>query len=442
MVKAALGFRKKVLVLLLVGGLPLAALADATTEQAAQLVKQGQWRDAYRMLEPLESERAGDPAYDLLLGISALEVGQATRSIFALERVLAVEPNNARARAEIARAYLLAGEAQAAKGELENAKKLGVPKEVAATIDRLIIAVDRMSEAKGTSIKGYIETQFGYDSNVNAAPSRSSVAIPGLGGMSFELSDNSRSRKDTFGYLGGGLSLRQPLTKELALIAGASANQRWNSESARFNTGNLDAYAGLVWSEGRNVWSLTAQQNDLYLRSDEFRSATGATGLWQHNLDARNQVSAFVQYSSLDYPDQRARDARRYVAGLAVAHAYLSGVTAFASLYSAKEDTQHANAEYLGHEAIGARLGGQWARNKETSVFASLAYEHRLYGAVDPAFLSKRRDDQFNFNLGATYLVSKEWSVTPQFTYTLNKSNFDLNDYHRESLSISIRREF
>lgn len=442
MTEAALVFRKKILILLLTGGLPLAALADATTEQATQLVKRGQWLETYQMLEPLEGERAGDPAFDFLLGISALEIGQSTRSIFALERVLIVEPNNARARAEIARAYLQAGETQAARGELENAKKLGVPPEVAATIDRLIIAVDRLADAKGHSIKGYIETQFGYDTNVNAAPSRSTVAIPGLGGMSFELSENSRSRKDSFGYLGGGLSLRQPLTKELALIAGASANQRWNSESARFNTGNLDAYAGLIWSEGRNVWSLTAQQNDLSLRSDEFRSATGATGLWQYNIDTRNQISAFVQYSSLDYPDQRARDAKRYVVGVAAAHAYRSGLTAFASLYSAQEDTQHAHFEYLGHEAIGARIGGQWAQSKETSVFASLAYEHRLYGAVDPAFMSKRRDDQYNFNLGATYLLSKEWSVTPQFTYTLNQSNFDLNTYHREALSISIRREF
>ena len=69
-----------------------------------------------------------------------------------------------------------------------------------------------------------------------------------------------------------------------------------------------------------------------------------------------------------------------------------------------------------------------------------MTYEHRRYGGIDPAFLVRRIDNQYNVNVGATYALSKELSVTPQITYTDNQSNAGLSDYHREMFSVTIRR--
>ena len=80
------------------------AFADQITDRARLLLQQKNPQAAYRLLEPLESQRAGDPEYDYLLGIAALDSGERERAVFALERVLAVNPNHAQARAEIARA--------------------------------------------------------------------------------------------------------------------------------------------------------------------------------------------------------------------------------------------------------------------------------------------------------------------------------------------------
>lgn len=419
-----------------------AVLADSQTDRARSLIEQGQGAEAFRLLDPLESERAGDPAYDLLLGIAALDAGQGTRGIFALERVLALEPNNVRARAEIARAYMVVGEADAAKAEFETAKRQGVPPEVATTIDKLIIAIDRMADAGRTLVKGYVEGSVGYDTNINAAPNRNTVAIPGLGGLPFTLSPNSRNVKDGFGSVGGGVSVRHPLTRDLALVGGLAGSQRWNFGNPRFDTGNVDAHAGLVLSLDRNILSLTAQSSTLYLDADDYRQATGLTALWQHNLDARNQLSAFFQYSDLQYANQPSRDADRYVLGAAWAHAFRDGPVTFLSAYGAQEKEQKANVPYLGHDAYGLRAGGQWSLDGRTTVFGGLTYEHRRYGGSDPAFLTRRIDKQYNVNVGATYALSKELSVTPQFIYTDNQSNAGLNDYHREMLSVTVRREF
>jgi hypothetical protein len=43
---------------------------------------------------------------------------------------------------------------------------------------------------------------------------------------------------------------------------------------------------------------------------------------------------------------------------------------------------------------------------------------------------------------GATYAFAKDWTVTPQLSLTRNHSNTELNEYHREVVSLAIRREF
>src|SRR5450631_1718575 len=113
---------KSIFALLLLGPLLLPLgntvfAADPALDQARQFIDKNDAKAAYDLLIPLQAERAGDPAYDLLLGIAANESGRHSEAVFALERVLAVQPNNARARAEIARAYFALGERPTAKKE-------------------------------------------------------------------------------------------------------------------------------------------------------------------------------------------------------------------------------------------------------------------------------------------------------------------------------------
>ncbi|MFZ5558013.1 MAG: hypothetical protein ACOZDY_15065 [Pseudomonadota bacterium] len=49
------------------------AAADAILEQAKELLARKDPKAAYALLEPLEPQRAGDPEYDFLLGISAID---------------------------------------------------------------------------------------------------------------------------------------------------------------------------------------------------------------------------------------------------------------------------------------------------------------------------------------------------------------------------------
>ena len=435
----------KIRIALILAGLLAAGLAraDAVTDNAKSLLDQGNAKAAFALLEPLESERAGDPAYDFLLGLAALEVGKNTNAVFALERVLAVDPNHVRARAEIARAYAALGETKTARQEFETVKQQGVPPEVAVTIDRLLSAIERVEDEGRTVVRGYVEGTVGHDTNVNSATANRDVAVPLFGGAIFTLGPGGVRRSDTFTSVGGGLSLRKPLDKEWALTAGLNGTKRMNTDVDVFDTGSADAHVGVVRTYGKDIFSAALQYNQFWVDNNRYREAAGFTAQWQHNYDARNQASLYVQYSDLHYMSQEVRNADRFVIGANFAHALKGFKTVFyGGAYVGEEATRKDGFEHLGHTLYGARVGAQHELHRDVKAFANLGYEHRRYNGEDPFFLRIRTDNQWNLGVGAVWTPAKNWRVTPQFQYTDTHSNVALNRYRREVVSVTVRREF
>jgi outer membrane protein len=418
--------------------------ADTLVEQAKTLLAGGDARAAYALLEPHEAERSGDPQFDYLLGIAALDSGRLTRAVFALERVLAVQPDNALARAEIARAYFLLGERDTAKGEFQAVERMGVPAGARATLQKFLSAIEQLEARARTQLRAYVELGAGYDSNVNSAASTAQVAVPLFGGALFTLTPASIEAHDTFVSLGAGANLRHPLSLEAALLGGVSVNKRINSTEDRFDTGFVDGNAGLSWAAGKHAFTAALQGNNYYLDNRRLRDAYGGTAQWQYNLDSRNQFTVYTQYSELHYPGQEIRDARRYVAGGAYARAFAWPLqpVAYASAYGGEERERRAGVPHLGHELAGLRLGAQIRPQERVTLFANASVERRRYGGPDPFFLAARRDRQYDLRVGINYVPAKNWVVSPLVSVVRNESNIAINDFSREIYSVVVRREF
>lgn len=433
---------RKIMALLLLSLLSQMASADELTGRAQALLDQGRAGEAFRLLDPVEGARAGNASFDLLLGIAALESGQNTRAVFALERVLALEPHNARARAEIARAYLALGETANALQEFQTVQKQGVPPAVSANIDRFMDAVDRLDAVTRTTLGGYLEGSLGYDTNVNAATRKGSVAIPVFGGLPFTLADSSVATEAWFASVGGGVNVRSPVSSELALVGGLSGVLRNNFGASEFDSLTGDAYAGVVVTQDRNVFSFNAQFNQYELASERYRTASGVSGQWQYNPDASNQLSAFFQYADLRYPTQSEQNADRWVAGGAMAHAFRSGELAFATAYWVNQRAHDGGASWLGFNGLGVRVGGQMNFAARTVLFAGGAIEYRPYDSMDPVFLTTRKDTEYSVMVGARYTPARFWTVTPKLVWTFNDSNIDIYEYSRAAAAVTVRRDF
>ncbi|MFP6681395.1 MAG: tetratricopeptide repeat protein, partial [Gammaproteobacteria bacterium] len=116
---------------------------DNPITRAQALVDAGKANEALTLLRPFQPQLEGEPAFDYVFGLAALDSGYAVEAIFALERVVDTVPNHGPARAELARAYLALGEVDDAKAEFEKVKEIGdLPPEAKQTIDRYLTGIE------------------------------------------------------------------------------------------------------------------------------------------------------------------------------------------------------------------------------------------------------------------------------------------------------------
>lgn len=418
------------------------AEADVLVRESLTLVEQGKAQQAFDQLAAVEEKRAGDPDFDTVLGIAANDTGQFTRAVFALERVLTVQPGNSRARAELGRALFALGDNQAARQVLQETKRDAIPAEVAHKIDEFLQAIDRNEEAARSSIRGYVEAGIGTDSNINSGPSNANVAVPSLGGLVLTLGPTSVKLKDSFYSVGAGISGRFVIDPRLSLIASASGNYRFNNDYNDFDTNQFDVSAGASYKIDKDEFTAAAQVGTFAADNRGVRDQRGVVGEWTHRPDAASQWSTYLQLSTLRYPGQSLRDAERYVVGASYATAFRGGLLAFGGVYAGTENERAANVPHLGHRLAGLRAGLQQSLNADVDVFANAGYEERRYGGADPLFLVTRRDRQTSLNLGLTWVPVVNWRVTPQLSLLKTNSNIAISDFSKHVFSVTVRRDF
>lgn len=420
--------------------LATAALADQLLDQAKKFLQEQNPKAAFELLLPWQPRRAGEIEYDYLLGIAALDAGDAQQAVFALERVLAVNPGYLQARAEIARAYFVLGERENARREFTAVKRQGVPEAARATIDRYLSAL----EPQRTELRGYLEATVGWDSNVNSATARSTVAIPAFGGAVAQLNALGIRESDSFAGFGAGLSVSHPLSSEWSLLAAGAYNGKFNRDADMFNTGQLDGSAGVRWADGTNQIVAIGQAQRFWIDDDTYRDSAGGTAQWLHSFTPSQQMTVFGQFAALRYPAQAPRDADRVIGGVGYSQAFAIRYSPvfFASAYGGEERERDRAFPWLGHKPLGLRGGGQLSLADRSLAFASISFEHRRYNGSDPLFLVRREDNQLEYRLGLSFVPAHGWTLTAQITYTDNHSNIDLNDFRRGVTSLSLRRDF
>src|SRR3546814_12364046 len=88
--------------------------------------------------------------------MAALDAGRYGESVIALQRVLAVQPNNAPARAELARAYALAGDIDTARAEFATVvDDPSLPDPVRQRFTGFVRQFDKQISGGGSDVSGF-----------------------------------------------------------------------------------------------------------------------------------------------------------------------------------------------------------------------------------------------------------------------------------------------
>jgi outer membrane protein len=421
---------------------PLASAQDALLDDARARLQRRDAAGAYGLLVQAEVQRAGDARFNYLLGVAALDAGHVTRAIFALERAVQQDPADSLARAELGRAYLAAGDADAAREQLRLARGGEIPADASAALDRVLGVIDQVVPSTAPRLSGYVEVGGAWDSNVNSATAQGSFAIPAFGGILFQNAPENRQRHDLVLSAAGGVNAEAPLSPRWKLVAAGNLRATVNRVVHDMDTVFFDGTAGLRHTAGRHSQVVALQNGTAWVGGSLYRTALGLSGQWQAQVDDASQSSLFAQWSRQDYQAQPERDTDRSLLGLGHARQLGGGALAYGSAYAVQERARTAGFDHHGHHGAGLRLGGERRLGTAVTGFAEWQHERRRYGGSEPFFDIARRDRQNDVAAGLRWTADPRWQLTAQARRTRAASNVVLYDYSRTVFQITAHRSF
>ncbi len=426
------------------GGLYAKQLADAET-----LIKNGKPAEAFVLLEPLDFEHAGDERFDYLLGVAALDSGKSDKATLAFERVLAVNPKNAAARIEIARAYYQLGDLLRAKTEFEVTLRQNPPEAARVTIQKYLDAIAAQDPAKTTHISAYLEARIGHDSNVNNATDKSQtiISVPGYSGIHIAILDPSNI-KTADGYYGvaAGSEVVHQLNTLWSIYAGVGLHQLGYLSQTNFNALDMNVRTGVIYDTGSNRFRTGLMAGEYTLGNARNRGTMGLNAEWGHKLSPSNQLNVFAQYQQYRFAQavMKSNNFDQQALGAGLTHVLADGkISLSASVYTGTETDIEQGGRLDGAKRFnGLRVGTVAAYSDRTVFFANAGVQLGDYSKFNTYFQNKRSESIYDLNLGLNWNWSRQWTLRPQLAYTQSSSNIELYNYTRTDVSLTLRRDF
>lgn len=423
---------------MLAAGAGAALAIGPDLDRAAQLVRDGQYRDAYVLLQPYEATAKGNATFNLLLGEAALKTGRADAARGLFERALVAEPGSIAAHLGLGRAYVALGDYAAAKIEFETVLRF----------DDLPPDLHQQAEIYAAAAQRYAEGQrllsFGY-------------AIVGLGNYSVNATRGTNAfggndTNDNFfaARVGGGLNYE--LADGYSLDGTLDYRYRNYDNSDRRNDSDLRWNAALSRTLGENNLAVGVRGRVSYRGNSDYRNDAGIYGDYRMRLDADNQLSVGAEYRRRNYPNgplrPRTRDIAEFTAGWTTALFAGRGSLSLAAAGGrefAKQNRPDGDANFFGlsptlsytfTDTLGGFIFGWWQQERFAIERLNLDPDDNVLG------FGNRRDNLYEAGAGLTWQFAPTWSLNPEVLYIRDQSNFLAANYSSTEVWITLRKDF
>jgi tetratricopeptide (TPR) repeat protein len=427
-------------------------------EEAQKQLAAGNAKQAFAMLQAQQERFAGEEDFDYWLGVAALDSGKIDDAIIAFERVLAVNPMNAAAQLDLARAYFTAGSFDLAEGTFLKLKASNPPPAAQLVIDKYLATIsDRRTQAR-KKLFAWGETSLGYDSNLTGVPKDFTSAVASAFNLlGINATGNSIKRKAP--YIAGalGADYYHPLSAEWTALIGGEARARAYRHEAEFNSYAGDLRAGAYWTRGQNQLRFIATGNRFKQDGDapgdpkptNDRRALSAGGEYRYALSERQQISFGLSAYQTRFPTNAVEDFNSSVVSAGWLRSFDVKGAPLLQLSGFFSRDQAVNKLADGITDKSKRVGGlrsfvQVSLSEKFSLFNSLGYTLRndrdAYARATQVQFG--RDKLADATFGFNWRFQPACSVRAQWFFSRNSSNIAIYEYSRHEISSNVRCDF
>jgi len=400
--------------------------------RAEALLAGGQSREAYALLVAREVELAGNPYFDYLLGVAALDSGRHSDAIFSLRRALSVAPEYSGARMELARAYFESDNAALARPLFVRLLDERPPPGVRRVINDYIASIDATPSRPKSSIRYSFDVAGGYDDNANGSTDNQQF-------LGFTLSPDNLKTESSFFEAGAGFTWNNPKSTQFGWYAGGRASYRHNPDADFVDSGLLSGNAGLNWQRGTFFGRAGIDGYWATRDGDPNQSYAGLDALLGNRIAEKWDLTVGIRGGSIRHDDAiETLDVNRILYRGGLTYRFGSPGNIGLELIGGNDSERNSGSPY-GNSKLGGRLTLYVPVGSNGQLFASTG---SLTSDYDGLFFGVQREDtQVSSLLQITFqdVWSEGLSLTPRIRYVDNDSNVALYDYDRTEIGLQLR---
>ena len=408
---------------------------EAVYSKARDFLANGQPRKAYDLLIKREGSWSGRDDYDYLLGVAALDSGEASESVFTLQRLVLRKPGFSGARLELARAYFELGENESARREFQRVLTENPPPNVVAASNEYLKAIDVRARQYKSDTQYSFDFGFGYDSNAPAATEDDVF-------LNFTLSPNNLEQSSAFASAAVGALYTRPVGPKSQLFLNANLDHRTNPSTHFVDSSNLNLGAGWSLQRGVNTFSVSASRVYSWLDRSENKHDTGINFSYGRRLTESWNLLAFARASQVRFEEAalEVQDVDRLTYGVSVSQSFKTALMNV-SLTGGGDDARQS-ASPFSTDTYGINFSNTWFRPGGKQYFLEAGFSNTEYD--DPFFALNRDDDLVTFAVGTTWsnFPVADWTSSFRLSYSEKDSTVSLYEFDRIEAGFSLQKLF
>lgn len=431
-----MNFSKRLILIALLINTTLSVARTTNHDEIQALIDSGDYDAAYQKAESILLENEGNPEFDYLYGMTAVKSNHNGPALFALERVLAVEPDNHQAHYYYALAYYQSQMYSKAYLEARRLQKKSIDKSLAEEVDKLILKTQR--EQKDRKQKwAFVSLTGGYDSNVNGGVNQSGIQLVNVGFVPLEA-DAKRFTSDFFeAKVGAGAVW--PLHGKIT--AQAMGSWRRNERAHLFDTDNYSLYLKYQFPFLDYHLSFPFIIERENLDDHEFRNSKSAGIDLAYPATQQFTLRPYVSVIEFDYPKDASQTSNVYWGGVGfeTMHTW-KGFTNIKPFYGVQQVNDH-QYRYNSRSFGGIEFNLRYLKWNKKIPFIYLSYQRSDYQhphALIGTGQVKRGDDYYRGEAGVDWGFAKHFFMTMAAIREVNESNLDIFEYHRTVYKLSL----
>ncbi len=419
-----------------------ASLSEVVSGMTA-LVDTGLYEQAWQLGESHLFDYEGEPEFDFILGLAAIESGRPNEAVFAFERLLLSNFRRQRVQLELGRAYFLSNNLAAAETVFREVLAGNPPDNVARNIEGFLTLIAQAQAQTRSSFRWYLGAMLGTDNNINSATDLGVIDTP-IGEVT--LSPAGQSIRSNFMEQSAGFVYTRPRDRDSRLIVQGNVNRRDNFSSDQFDLDIFSSEVSYSHDEGRARFNHTLRLQKVNLDSSAFqKSGSILTGVqligdngWGQNFTAAYTA---VRYNTADNPGNNLRDINQTLLAAGVSKSHTRWRHSF-NLFHGRDDIQRQAGKNNATIFTGIALTEQVMLNQSNLAYLRLSRQMRKHRADEPIFGVRRENRTYNAALGWIWQVNSALTITSEVNWTDNASNIGLYSYDRLRLQSAVRYQF